>query len=194
MNRLLALLALLAPTLALAWPPGTTQEERLLLPPWCAYTQASWGTVEQPHIYDQYVKRYGVSWTHMHHYCWGLVSINRLNRLAVARDQVPNAIRVAKGEIAYVLPRTERGFPFRKEILWNLARLQLRENNAKDAETTARTLVADWPDHADGYALLAEILIRTGRKQEADVVLAKGDELVEDKDRYARLKSILPAR
>lgn len=194
MQFIVGLALLIAPVIALAWPPDTTKEELALLPPWCAFTQSSWGSLAQPERYSEYMQRYGNGWTHMHHYCYGLVSVNRLRRLATPRASQAAVIKTAKGEINYVLGRTEKNFPFRPEMIINLARLQIREGNFADAEGTARALIADWPAFADGHALLAEILIRTGRKDAAQAVLDKGDELVSDKERFARLKSILPGR
>lgn len=194
MRFIACVLLVLMPSLALAWPANTTKEELALLPPWCAYTQQSWGSQTEPKAYAEYLRRYGPGWAHMHHYCYGLVSVNRLQRLATPKGVQPSVINIAKSEINYVLERTEKSFPFRAEILLNLVRLQIREGSLGNAEATARALVSDWPAFADGHAVLAEVLLRAGRKSAAEEVLRAGEELVSDKERYMRLKSILPNR
>lgn len=195
MNRLALILLLLiafAPERALAWPRNTTQEELMLLPPWCAHTQASWGN--RPDIYNSLVAKYGSAWTHMHHYCYGLINYSRLQRMKVPRQHRDSVYHSALQDIKYVLDRSDKTFAFRPEILITLTRLHMLAKAMKGAENSARTLVADWPEVADGYTLLADVLIRTDRRAEAVDLLKKGEEMSADKDRFQKLKSILPLK
>ena len=182
--------SLLIPCSAIAWPRGTTPEEISVLPRWCGYTQGS----KVPGAYERYVAEYGNGWSHMHHYCYALVSINRINRMAVSKAAMPGTIRGAKADLTYVLERTAAPFPWRPEMFVALARLQLREGKADEAARTAQVLIAESPEVADGYTMLAEVLLRSGRKQEADKVLAKGEQMVSDQERFRRLRSILPGQ
>lgn len=186
------LLALFTQGVAHAWPGDTTKEELAVLPQWCAYTNGSWGTNERPDIYNGYIQRYGHGWTHMHHYCYGLVNYNRLRSMKVPRETLHAVFRMTKADIIYTIERTEKNFPFRPEMLVTLTRVQMREGVLLDAAGTAATLVKDWPQHADGYTLFAEVLLRAGKKNEAMEVLRKGEEMSSDKERFQRLKSILP--
>ena len=67
-------------------------------------------------------------------------------------------------------------------------RLVERYESRADAIKLAAQLVAESPDFADGYAALAALLIRSGRRDEARRVLASGAEMVSDKERFERLK------
>ena len=71
---------------------------------------------------------------------------------------------------------------------WSTARMARR----KSAIGTARKLIAEWPQHADGYTILADLLFKAKKRDEALAVLAKGSEMASDKERLERLKSILP--
>lgn len=162
----------------------------MLLPPWCAHVQASWGN--RPDIFNSMVAKYGFSWTHMHHYCYALINFSRLQRMKVPRQHEASVYGDALQDIKYVLDRSDKTFAFRPEILITLTRLHMLAKAMKDAEASARTLVADWPEIADGYTLLADVLIRTDRRAEALDSLKIGEEMSADKDRFRRLKSILP--
>lgn len=175
---------------ASAWPAGTTKEEIAVLPPYCAFTQGS----KVPGAYAQMAAKYGEGWSHMHHYCYALVSINRLNRMAVSASGIPGTIRNAQSDLIYVIERTAHPFPWRPEIMVALARLQFRAAKQRDAVETAEALIAEWPEAADGYTVLAEILIKAGQGAAASKVLERADQKVTDKERLQRLKSILPTR
>lgn len=187
-SLVLALALLSGP--AFGWPPDTTDEEIAVLPKYCFYTQGS----KVPGAYESLLSKYGHGWSHMHHYCYALVNINRLNRMAVSKAGIPGAIQMAQADLLYVLGGTAYPFPWRPEIMVALARLYAREGKPDKAAKTAQALIAEWPKAPDGYTMLADVLIRSGRKDAATQVLSKADEEVTDKERLQRLKSILPNR
>ena len=143
-------------------------------------------------MYQEYVRRYGDGWTAMHHYCWALVDIMRMGKLAGRNRAVhDHAAERALGNIDYVLQNSTTSFSFRPEILASRARLLIRMNDYGQAAQTAQMLISEGPTLPDGYVLLADILVKAGRTNDAKAVLAKGDELVTDKERYAKMRGTI---
>ena len=52
-------------------------------------------------------------------------------------------------------------------------------------------LIAEGPTLPDGDVLLADIVGKAGRANDARSVLARGDEAVTDKERYAKMRGTL---
>ncbi len=182
----LALLLGPAPAVLASEPENVTAEERALWPPYCNHTNGKPG-------YDAMFARYGTGWAHMHHYCWAFIDSLRLNRSPSLKSHVKGHGR-ALGNLDYVLTRTTPQFVFRKDVLMLKIRLVERYESRADAIKLAAQLVAESPDFADGYAALAALLIRSGRRDEARRVLASGAEMVSDKERFERLKGTLDLR
>lgn len=185
-----ATLAMLS--VASAAPPKNVQpEERALLPNWCNAVQ---GWLDRPGAQEEYkrlVAGYGKGWTHMHHYCWALVDLARLDRQAVRGSGQRGNLSAAIGNIDYVLRNTDAGFPPRVDILTRKARALARYGSAQRAADTANQLIAEWPQHADGYVILADLQLKSGQRDQAKQTLAKGSETVTDKERFERLKGTL---
>ena len=64
-------------------------------------------------------------------------------------------------------------------------------NDYGQASQTAQMLILESPSLPDGYVLLAEVLLKAGRSNDASAVLARGDEAVTDKERYAKMRSTI---
>ncbi|MCL4743887.1 MAG: hypothetical protein KJZ83_00580 [Burkholderiaceae bacterium] len=173
-------------------PPNITPEERALLPRWCAYVQGG-GGAQHPEVYKAMINRYGDGWTHMHHYCYALVDNMRLDRYSVRNNPSYANWSRAIANIDYVLRSTDtaRDFPFRQEALARKARLQMRFSDPAAALATAGQLMAEWPTIPDGYIMVADILLRAGKREQALAILAKGEAAVEDKKGFALQRGML---
>lgn len=201
-DLLLAAVLAVVTTPAKADWPNPTQQEWALLPQWCAWTQGAprfgaysltrTAPVGGTNMYEEYVRRYGDGWTAMHHYCWALVDILRMGKLA-GRNRAghDHSAGRALGNIDYVLQNSAPGFAFRPEIFGSRTRLLIRMNDYGQAAQTAQILISEAPTLPDGYVLLADILAKAGRANDARSVLARGDEAVTDKERYAKMRGTL---
>lgn len=170
-------------------PPDITPEERALMPRWCNYVQG-WDDTS-PVEYKKMVDQYGEGWSHMHHYCWSLVDVFRLDQRALRKPPGYADARRAIGGLDYVLRNSPKDFVFRTEVLALRAKLMARYVGLDPAIKTAVQLVQEWPKYADGYTILADLLLKAKKRDEALAVLARGEELASDKERFARQKSIL---
>ena len=147
-----------------------------------------------PEQYQQFVKHYGPGWTAMHHYCWGLMEMGRAARPNFSREQRASHAAGALREIDYVLRNSPRDFVMRPMVLSRRARFLLQIGQPADAASTARALIDEWPRFADGYPLLAEALLKLGKRDEAGRVLSQGEAAVEDQERFRQLKSLVPLK
>lgn len=170
-------------------PPDITDAELGLLPSWCLATQTYSRKYKLEPKYREFLAKYGEGWSHMHHYCWALIDVMRMSRAPAPgrRGSYVDANRALQN-IDYVVNQTEAPFPFRPQMLTQRARLLARTGDAKGAMATAYTLALEWPKLPDGYVLLADLQKRADRPADAAATLLKGDELVEDKDRYRQMR------
>lgn len=194
MKRILPLLALVA---ALAVPataaaqasnPGVRPHEWRLLPPVCLYVEGAPRRLSpeamQLHAGDS-------RWGHMHHYCWAIVQTFRTYSHKVSPSETRLNFAAAVHNLDYVIERSSPGFPFRPDMFVRKANLLARLGKFIEAADTARQLIAESPELPEGYFALADVQARAGRKDQARQTLARGDEMVEDKVRFALLKKQL---
>lgn len=179
-------LALSTPVFASA-PRDVTPQERALLSPWCDHTIGKPG-------YPAMLSRYGNGWSHMHHYCYAEIDAMRLNRNPRGKPRGYAHVPRALGNLNYVIERTTPEFAFWKDAVILKIRIIERHVDPAQAIELARQLVRELPELADGYTILAGLLLKTGKRSEALEVLRTGEEKATDQERFALQKSILPLR
>lgn len=166
-------------------PKNVTDEEMALLSPWCNHTNGMPG-------YQEMVNKYGQGWTHMHHYCYAELDALRLYKAPRTRTGDRGSYARALNNLDYVLKRTTPDFAFWHEAMILKIRLVDRHVSQEAAIGFARQLLKGRPDLADSYTILAGLLLKSHKQEEAQQVLAEGAEKASDKERFERLKSILP--
>lgn len=202
-------LAFLALTSAGAWaqkPPNISPGELALLPEYCAQTQTMAAVDPRGSAQGAYWSGLlGQGFWGLHHYCWGLIRINR-----AMQPGVPNHIRRGAHESAindyrYVLANAQPGFLLAPEILLRIGEAYLYLQNygmALEAFERARQIKPGyWPP----YVRWAAVLHGSGKKREALAHLEEGMRLAPDEaaliEAYKRyggdhakfLKSLPPA-
>ena len=81
-------------------PQDLTDAEWALLPSYCPYTMSNPG--HTPENIRKWEPMIGPGFFHLHHYCWGLATLNRANRAAIPRDQKGYKRHEALGDLWYV--------------------------------------------------------------------------------------------
>ena len=171
-------------------PPDISDAERGLLPRYCYAVQLGARNAADREQYDRYVAQFGRPWTAMHHYCWALVDIIRLERARRTGYSAFANPQRALGNLEYVLRWTAEApeFPMRPEILQHKVRLLARIGKRGKAAEAARQMISERPTLPEGYVLLANLLLEDGKREAAREVLRRGDGVVTDRDRYEKLK------
>jgi hypothetical protein len=172
---------------------GITDNEIALLPPFCSYTQSFPGTRRDPAAYEAYEKKYGGGWSHMHHYCWALVGMQRFERSNNNRMARNSLAMAAVNDIDYVLRNVDASFYFRFDIMTRKAKIFLRNGNLKEGRAVTEAVLKEWPDRADSYGLAAELEIASDRRGEVAKIFDSAQTKVKDPERLKQLRAVFVA-
>lgn len=133
-----------------------TQGELALLPVWCIDTQAGpYGSPEggsglnrSPKA-GQWVGAMGTDFWHMHHYCWGLRDMRRMEGAGVTQADRVFLQGRAISEFSYVINNCATTMPLLPEVFLKIGEVYLMQGNlpaAQDAFERSRALKPDyWP-------------------------------------------------
>lgn len=183
MRRMLLTLLLCMASVS-AWsqkPADITEGEMALLPPYCPDTQLfKYGdryTNPSPNA-PAWIARMGETFWGMHHYCWGLIRMNRAKQFGVPAPIREGQIRGALADYEYVLANEQPGFPLAPEILTRMGEAFLALNDpgsAMEAFAKARKIKPDyWPP----YVAWADVLAGIGKRADAIALVEQVVKLV----------------
>lgn len=171
-------LAIAATTSFAAKPANVTRGELALIPPYCIDTEGfSYGPENSPTMSPRaraWVGEMGRTFWSMHHYCWGLINLNRLRS---GRANTPNPQYFAKqiiDEYFYVLNNAPPDFVLLPEVWTRVGEAALLAGDvgsAMDAYQKARSIK---PDYWPAYAQWADFLITYKKIDEAKTLVREG--------------------
>jgi len=137
-----------------------SEQEMKTLPAYCPYTQIiskHYGNQQSPTKFDSvtqpYVEMYGADFWHMHHYCFGLVNINRAFAARNNADKMGWLTR-SIGEFDYVLSRVGPGVLPEVHTNKGYALILLKRDGAGIAEF--KKAIAINPSYPLAYAHLSD--------------------------------------
>jgi tetratricopeptide (TPR) repeat protein len=168
----------LAPEAALGGKPDNiTPAEMAMLPPYCPDT-STFGSGDaysntSPNA-PRWVALMGKGFWAMHHYCWALINLSRIQRPStppVIRQGIREA---ALGDMKYVIDNTPPDFVVLPEIYTKMGEVQLALNREADANASFSKARALKPDYWPPYYQWADHLRRNGRKEQARQVVDEG--------------------
>jgi tetratricopeptide (TPR) repeat protein len=169
---------LLASSMAHAGQPqNITEAEMATLPPYCKDTSTfgsgdAYSNVSRDA--PKWVAMMGKGFWSMHHYCWALINLSRIQRPSTPPVIKEGTREAAISDMNYVINYVPRDFVVLPEIYTKRGEVQLalnREGEALESFNTARTLK---PDYWPAYYQWADHLSRTGRKAQARQVVKEG--------------------
>ena len=159
-------------------PANVGAGEIAMLPAYCIDTEGfMYGPENSPNQSPRapgWVSKMGRSFWAMHHYCWGLVN---LNRLRFGRAETNNKRYFAKqivDEYRYVLENSTRDFILLPEIWARTGEASLLAGDiggAMDAYAKSRSIK---PDYAPAYVQWAEFQMNNNRRDEARTLVELG--------------------
>ena len=161
------------------YPPQVTAydpREVGRLPNYCKYTQAfrerlPGGNDSAQINYWQSVM--GESFNAMHHYCWGLMKLNRALYLARTEQARSFYFRDAILEFDYVLERSPENFILRPEILTKKGQSLIRLGRGAAAVPELERAIALKPDYWPPYVQLSDYYKESGQIALAREILEK---------------------
>lgn len=159
-------------------PPSITSGEIAMLPAYCIDTEGFMygpeNSASQSPRAPEWVAKMGRSFWAMHHYCWGLVSFNRLR---FGRANTNNKRYYAKqivDEYRYVIEHSAPNFVLLPEIWARVGEASLLAGeigDAMDAYAKSRSIK---PDYAPPYVQWAEFQLNNHRRDEARALVEEG--------------------
>ncbi|WP_153110272.1 tetratricopeptide repeat protein [Propionivibrio limicola] len=165
------MLATITP-IAMAKPQNVTEAELQLLPRYCRDTQ--WFPERYAQQRNYWVSRMGPTFSHMHHYCWGLTNLNRARRADVRLGKRMGSLNDILNDFHYVTNQAPPDFVLLPEIYTRIGEVQLllrAPNRANEAFARARNLK---PDYWPAYSQWAEYLMQIGKRPEALKIVTSG--------------------
>ena len=158
-------------------PNNITEAEMKLIPPYCPDTNTfGYGGAQynsSPNA-PKWVAMMGPTFWAMHHYCWALIHLSRIERPSTPEMVRRNTRLEALGDLKFVLEHGERSSVVMPEVLTKVGEVQLalgEVREANDAYAEARSLR---PDYWPAYYQWGEYLRRSGKKDEAKKITEEG--------------------
>jgi tetratricopeptide (TPR) repeat protein len=148
-----------------------------MLPSYCRYTQdfinrfaGSDRNVEQ----ERWKASLGPTFIHMHHYCYGLMAINRAAFLAQDITESRFNLNNSVMEFDYVIERAPLDFAMLPEILTKKGESLLKLNRDGEAMFQFERAIKIKPDYEPAYAALSDYYKGIGQLPKAREWLEKG--------------------
>jgi len=151
--------------------------EVAMLPRYCIYTQEFRGIVpggNNPEQIERWSSVMGDTFIHMHHYCYGLMKVNRGTLLArdayVRRSYLQDSIN----EFDYVLRAAPQNFILLPEILTKKGEVLIKLGQGPKAIEPLQHAAELKPDYWPPYAHLSDYYKETGDLKKARELLETG--------------------
>ncbi|NOR80790.1 MAG: tetratricopeptide repeat protein [Methyloprofundus sp.] len=128
-----------------------------------------WGY--QSRQFAKWKKLLGPESVHIHHYCEGLVD---LQRVALAPKEKQSLLNSARSNFKYVLTRIQSpNFILLPDIYYRLAIVSKEENKSSEAINFATQSIQAKKNYLNPYLLISDIYIKSGNNDEAKKILLK---------------------
>ena len=147
--------------------------ELALLPPYCRGTQQIRTISKDQTPVEQYEAIYGVTYHHLHHYCWALNAENKAGMISdkyLRESKLNNAL----GDIKYVLDRAEPDFVLLPAIYNSKARILFALHRDSEAVLALEKAIEIKPDYVPAIARLSDYFVHEGNKAQAIKTLETG--------------------
>lgn len=169
---LLGLTFALVTPIAVARPENVSDSELQLLPRYCRDTQ--WFQERYARQRDFWVSRMGPTFSHMHHYCWGLLNLNRARKADVQLGRNTAGIYNILNDFHYVTNLAPADFVLLPEIYTRIGEVELLAKNPRKANKAFSRARELKPDYWPAYSHWAEFLIKARKRTEAMEMVKSG--------------------
>ncbi|WP_297529685.1 tetratricopeptide repeat protein [Thiohalobacter sp.] len=161
-------LLLLAPSAQAEFPK--TDADFALLPPYC---KAKMRTERKSPQWSMWNRRLAGGFTHIHHYCAALHTLNQANRISNPQRK-KELMRSALKNFEYVETHADEDFILRPEISVKKGKLLIRMGRANEALNAFQDAIRRKPNYSPAYMALADFYESVGDKDKALAVVREG--------------------
>lgn len=166
-SLIISLLLFINATNVSAFPK--TDQDFAMLPPYCA---ARSGRTPKEYA-DQWERRIGHDWIHLHHYCSGLNSINHAT-ISIDKKETQKLLKHAISAFDYVLTHGSKNNPILPSLHANKGDVYTRLKQPTQAIKEYEKAIAIAPKYTKAYAGLSNVYKSQGNKDKAIETIKKG--------------------
>lgn len=147
-----------------------TDADFALLPPYC---EVRLRTERRSPQWSMWNRRLAGGFTHIHHYCAALHTLNQANRISNPQRK-KELMRSALKNFEYVETHADEDFILRPEILVKKGKLLVRMGRASEALAAFQDAIRRKPNYSPAYMALADFYNSVGEKDKALAVVRDG--------------------
>lgn len=151
--------------------------ELSLLPSYCVPRAQRWGNdLNHPEV-RRWHSVFGDNYTHMHHYCQGMLLLLRGDRHFLQPRIAQGEYESALNNLEYMESRASRDFVLMPELYVKKGKVLMRLERDHKAEIAFRTSIKLKRDYIPAYAALSDFYYDRGKLEQALEVLHAGLEV-----------------
>jgi hypothetical protein len=157
-----------------------TESDKLTLPPVCKLilienTSAHQpvGQVQNAALLDRPEYRMAKGNIHLHHYCYGLINKNRYFNGRTPQER-RDFLNETIGEIDYVLVNSPKEWPYFHQLFFEQAEMFFLAGDLQKALLKANNSLNHRPTFDKAHALISDIYVKQGKKEQAIQQLHRG--------------------
>lgn len=151
-----------------------TKEEYQLLPTYCKNQGNVTSRYFKPDNEAEWRNRLGKDFMHIHHYCWGLVSLARAYKAGQTDAERKHRFGEAIQDFFFSIERTTPEFVLLPEMYSKAGQAYLGLQDEKNAEIAFKKAWEANPEYWPAYLWWAQRLMKQGKRHEALVVAEEG--------------------
>ena len=146
-----------------------SEAEFALLPPLCKARYAS----DKDPSNQEWLKRLGSNFIHLHHYCSGLLKVNLADKQSDKNEKM-SGYTSALGEFNYVIRSVSPDFKLLPRIIYELGQTYEKMGNTPEAMRAYQRCISINPRLPIPYAALSDLFLKQNNKKEALLMLEQG--------------------
>lgn len=151
-----------------------TKEEYQLLPTYCRNQGNVAPNYFKPEHEAGWRDRLGKDFQHIHHYCWGLVSLARTYKAGRTAAERKHRLTTAIQDFNFSIDRATPEFVLLPEIYTKVGQAYLGLQDDQNAEIAFKKAWEANPEYWPAYLWWAQRLMKQGRQREALAVAEEG--------------------
>ena len=151
-----------------------TKEEYQLLPVYCRNQSNVAGEYFRPDNEVQWRNRLGKDFQHIHHYCWGMVSLARAYRSGQTYSERKFRFEVAVKDFYFSINNSTPDFVLLPEIYTKAGEAYLGLRDDRNAEKAFKSAWEANPTYWPAYLWWAQRLMKQGKQREALAIAEEG--------------------
>lgn len=148
-----------------------SEADMMVLPPFCKARLAP--DRDKDPGYQEWMKRMGPNFIHIHHYCAGLFTMGLADKSFDKAEKVSH-LNAALGELTYVVQHSTKPFKFLPRVIYDIGQAYEKLDNTTEAMKAYQRCIEMNPRLPIPYAALSDLFKKNNNKSDAIAILEQG--------------------